>query len=274
MVENHAAPPVVTITHRSPVGSLATMRFAGAAREGHSRRRGSRRRPGRRWQLAAVGALAAVCALVAGCTTPLAGRGVVVTPTSATPTATTPPQIALTDCSKQFDLGAAGIPAALLRHLTFKCGKVPVPLNYDNPTGPKIEIEVLRMHDDQAPAKVATLLMNPGGPGASGLALADRAGRRDLRGGADALRPGRLRSARHRPVELALTACPTTEQDKINSLDPNVLTPSGFAIAKAGGGRGRQRLHHEVRTGAGRLQHDVHRHGHGPASARRWATPS
>ena len=75
------------------------------------------------------------------------------------------------DCSKQLNIGAAGIPAALLKHLTFKCGKVPVPLNYDNPTGPTIEIEVLRMHDDQAPAKLPALLMNPGGPGASGLAL-------------------------------------------------------------------------------------------------------
>ena len=34
----------------------------------------------------------------------------------------------------------AGIPSSRLRHLSFKCGKVPVPLDYDMPNGPTIDI--------------------------------------------------------------------------------------------------------------------------------------
>jgi pimeloyl-ACP methyl ester carboxylesterase len=116
-----------------------------------------------------------VSALIAGCTTSLGGRGTAVkvsaSSASASASSTASATTTLTDCSHQFNISSAQIPSSLLKHLTFKCGKVPVPLNYDDPKGPTIQIEVLRMHDDLAPAHVSSLLINPGGPGASGLAL-------------------------------------------------------------------------------------------------------
>jgi pimeloyl-ACP methyl ester carboxylesterase len=198
---------------------------------GARRRTPARSRSGAR-QVGFFSVAAAFALLIAGCTTPLAGHGSVTTPpTTATPSASVAPTVALADCSKQFNIGAAGIPAARLKHLTIKCGKVPVPLNYDNPTGPKIEIEVLRMHDDQAPSKLPTLLMNPGGPGGSGLALpielapviSD-----------DVLTHYDLVGFDPRGIGLSnsLQCVTTAEQDKINALDPNVLTPTGFATAK------------------------------------------
>ncbi len=80
-------------------------------------------------------------ALIAGCTTPLTGHGTATTAaTSASPSKSSSATISLSDCSRQLNIGDADIPSSRLRHLTFQCGKVPVPLDYDNPTGPTIQI--------------------------------------------------------------------------------------------------------------------------------------
>lgn len=82
-----------------------------------------------------------------------------------------PATITFSDCSGQFQT-AIGTPAA--KKMQFSCGRLPVPLSYRNPTGPTIDIFVLKVHEkDQKPAdKVGSLLVNPGGPGASGINLA------------------------------------------------------------------------------------------------------
>jgi pimeloyl-ACP methyl ester carboxylesterase len=54
----------------------------------------------------------------------------------------------------------------------FECGSIEVPLDYDDPGGPTIEIGVNRRPADDPDARVGVLLMNPGGPGGSGLELA------------------------------------------------------------------------------------------------------
>jgi pimeloyl-ACP methyl ester carboxylesterase len=50
------------------------------------------------------------------------------------------------------------------------CVKVPVPLDYSDPDGEQIELQLSRMASDNPAARRGVLLLNPGGPGGSGLA--------------------------------------------------------------------------------------------------------
>jgi pimeloyl-ACP methyl ester carboxylesterase len=49
------------------------------------------------------------------------------------------------------------------------CAKVPVPLDYSDPDGEQIELQLSRMASDNPAARRGVLLLNPGGPGGSGL---------------------------------------------------------------------------------------------------------
>jgi pimeloyl-ACP methyl ester carboxylesterase len=53
----------------------------------------------------------------------------------------------------------------------FECGSIDVPVDYDDPDGATIEIGLNRRVADDPDARVGVLLMNPGGPGASGIEL-------------------------------------------------------------------------------------------------------
>ena len=55
-----------------------------------------------------------------------------------------------------------------------RCGTVTVPLNYDDPTGRTIELALLRIPATKSAQ--ASLLVNPGGPGAGGLGFAEYLG--------------------------------------------------------------------------------------------------
>jgi len=55
------------------------------------------------------------------------------------------------------------------------CTRLTVPLDYADPTGETIEIAVLRRRADSDDARFASLIVNPGGPGASGQQYADDA---------------------------------------------------------------------------------------------------
>lgn len=52
------------------------------------------------------------------------------------------------------------------------CAEVEVPLDYERPDGETIEIALLRVPADEQDDKVGALLVNPGGPGASGIGYA------------------------------------------------------------------------------------------------------
>jgi pimeloyl-ACP methyl ester carboxylesterase len=187
----------------------------------------------------AVGVIVLVAVLVAGCTTSLAGRGgAAITSTAPTTTSSATPsaspssaKIKLSDCSKLFDLAGAGIASDRLKHLTFTCGKVPVPLDYSDPDSPTINIEVLRMHDDQQTNRIGSLLVNPGGPGASGLGLPISLA---ATVSDDLLQHFDLVGFDPRGVGLSspVQCVPDAEKDQLYSLDINVLTPDGFAAAK------------------------------------------
>ena len=92
--------------------------------------------------------------------------------TGATTPAPKPSTIDFSDCSGLFNLSAAGIPADRRSKLTFDCGRQYVPVDYAQPNGPTISIEVIRVHYRDQPARIGSLLVNPGGPGGSGVFLA------------------------------------------------------------------------------------------------------
>lgn len=51
----------------------------------------------------------------------------------------------------------------------FECANVPVPLDYDRPDGPKIEIAVIRLRAAVPRQRIGSVFVNPGGPGGSGV---------------------------------------------------------------------------------------------------------
>ena len=53
----------------------------------------------------------------------------------------------------------------------YQCGHITVPLDYGDVTGSQIDIAVIRLPAETASARIGSLVLNPGGPGASGLAL-------------------------------------------------------------------------------------------------------
>lgn len=119
----------------------------------------------------------AVLALLAGCTSSISGRGSQAPVGSgSTPippsTGAAPPKLTFSDCSALFNLSAVGIPSDRLGKLHFDCGRLPVPIDYGKPDGPTLRIEVLRVHYDDQPHRIGSLLVNPGGPGGSGVFLA------------------------------------------------------------------------------------------------------
>ena len=85
---------------------------------------------------------------------------------SASPSAAS---IAFSDCSRQFQ---AAINSARAKKMHFACGKVAVPLDYDQPTAEKADIFVVRARSDSQSQRIGSLLVNPGGPGGSGVNLA------------------------------------------------------------------------------------------------------
>lgn len=66
----------------------------------------------------------------------------------------------------------------------FQCGALFVPLDHEDPAGDTISIALLRRPADDQDERIGSLLVNPGGPGASGVELATQA---DLIFGTDVL---------------------------------------------------------------------------------------
>ena len=58
----------------------------------------------------------------------------------------------------------------------FECTTVQVPLDYDKPDGRAIELSVIRDPADDPDQRVGAMLLNPGGPGVSGVEFGARAG--------------------------------------------------------------------------------------------------
>jgi pimeloyl-ACP methyl ester carboxylesterase len=54
-----------------------------------------------------------------------------------------------------------------------ECARIEVPLDYDDPTGATIELELLKNKADRPSQRIGSLVVNPGGPGAPGTSYAD-----------------------------------------------------------------------------------------------------
>src|SRR5688500_19669020 len=53
-----------------------------------------------------------------------------------------------------------------------ECSRLTVPVDYADPGGPTIELEVLRVPADEPSERVGSMVVNPGGPGAPGASYA------------------------------------------------------------------------------------------------------
>ncbi len=105
-----------------------------------------RRRPrGRMAAAVAVLCLAAACATTQQTAAPTPGPG------------RAQPGIAWTGCE--------GLDAK------FQCAEVPVPLDWSEPDGPRIELAVIRHLASRPQERIGSMFMNPGGPGQSGVEL-------------------------------------------------------------------------------------------------------
>ena len=77
--------------------------------------------------------------------------------------------INFSDCTGQFQ---AAISSDRAKAMKFSCGKVTVPLDYGDPTGETTDVFVVRVRSNHQSQRVGSLLVNPGGPGGSGVNLA------------------------------------------------------------------------------------------------------
>jgi len=117
----------------------------------------------------AVLATAAGALVLAGCATPGAGRpgashpGAAVAPSTSAPstttTTTTPAQALLPVRPIVWSPCGTGL----------QCGTVTVPLDYAQPLGPSIAVAVARHPAEDPAARIGSVVINPGGPGASGI---------------------------------------------------------------------------------------------------------
>ncbi|SDJ19890.1 alpha/beta hydrolase fold [Frankineae bacterium MT45] len=195
---------------------------------------------GLRRLLLALTAGAAATTLLAGCVTQTSGTPHANSAATSAPSgsaATTPPTVApisFSDCSNSFNLSGA-IPADRRSKLTVECGKVRVPQNYDHPNGDQLSVSVIKLHYTEQTQRIGSLLMNPGGPGGSGIFLAiSEAGSIDI----SILQHFDLVGFDPRGVGVSspVSCISDAQKDTLNGQNPNVLTTAGFAQAKASAG--------------------------------------
>jgi pimeloyl-ACP methyl ester carboxylesterase len=95
------------------------------------------------------------------------------TPSDSTPTVTNAP--APTDIAPELAAFYEQRPRWSGCGGDFECATIEVPLDYDEPGGDTIELAVVRLPASDPSARVGSLLINPGGPGGSGIDYARQA---------------------------------------------------------------------------------------------------
>ncbi|MDQ3735218.1 MAG: alpha/beta hydrolase [Actinomycetota bacterium] len=124
-----------------------------------------RRRPAKS-TLAAV--LGSIILLTGACTTVVDGSATPAAGGPAAPATDSAPavdDISWEDCTANVEQAVGG----LERPLTFECGTTRVPKDYDNPADGEYELFLLRGISADQTDRIGSLLVNPGGPGASGI---------------------------------------------------------------------------------------------------------
>jgi pimeloyl-ACP methyl ester carboxylesterase len=107
----------------------------------------------------------AIGALLVGCNNTTAPR---TSPSAAVPTVTTPATAATTEPTTS----TSTRPTTLLSWSGcggFECARLTVPLDYDHPDGPTVQLPVLRLPASSPAQRIGSLVTDPGGPGGSGV---------------------------------------------------------------------------------------------------------
>jgi pimeloyl-ACP methyl ester carboxylesterase len=116
------------------------------------------------------------CATVAGEAAPAIRRARASATTTTTTTTTAP---ASTSAASTQSSGAGFVPEPVAWEKCgsrLECATVVVPLDYDDPSGATIHLAINRRPARRPDERIGALLMNPGGPGASGLSLVANGG--------------------------------------------------------------------------------------------------
>src|SRR5829696_589132 len=120
-------------------------------------------------------AVVATALLATGCTSSVDGAGRYAgDPVPAAPSATAAPAqptispLDFADCTPAIAPQIHDAPGGD-RPLTFGCGKLRVPLDYRDPSRKAIDVFVIRVRLAGQPQRIGSLVVNPGGPGGSGV---------------------------------------------------------------------------------------------------------
>jgi pimeloyl-ACP methyl ester carboxylesterase len=132
-------------------------------------------------------------------------------------------EIAWSDCDAQISQLVAGTPGSE-RDLAFECGRTEVPISYDEPQGATLPLFLVRARWAQQADRIGSLVINPGGPGASG---ADAAIGSALTLPEDVLRRFDVVGFDPRGVGLStpVECIPPDLKDRIVSSEPRPATP-------------------------------------------------
>jgi pimeloyl-ACP methyl ester carboxylesterase len=141
------------------------------------------------------------------------------------------PAVTFPDCSRSLQLGALAFPPGRRQRLTFGCATISVPLDYAHPGGRTISVRLLRVHDRADVQRTGALLVNPGGPGGSGI---------DYTVEFAAAAPDRLLShfdligfdPRGVGASTPIRCLSDHQKDVINAESPDIGTAAGFAEAR------------------------------------------
>ncbi len=140
-------------------------------------------------------------------------------------------KIKFADCTTQVTATIPASNALRLSRLTYFCGRVSVPVDWARPAGRQIQLYVLKVHDNTQLKPTGDLIVNPGGPGQSGvqeainlsLTVSDRL-----------LRAFDVVGFDPRGVFLSdpVSCIANTTKDALYAADPDVGTAAGLAAAQ------------------------------------------
>ncbi|MDQ6937312.1 MAG: alpha/beta hydrolase [Actinomycetota bacterium] len=119
-----------------------------------------------------------------------------------------------------------------MTRLSFGCARVNVPVDYGHPQGESIPLYVVKVHDNNQSRRTGSLLVNPGGPGESGVQLAVGL---SLEVSDNVLDHFDLIGFDPRGVFLsdAVQCISDADKDRILAADPDARTAAGLAQATA-----------------------------------------
>src|SRR3712207_4682064 len=114
-----------------------------------------------------VAAASGLLVAVSGCTSSEDTAADPSASASSAPAAPQAAEIAWSDCDAEISGLLAGEPGSE-RDLAFECGRTEVPISYDEPQGDTLPLFLVRARWAQQTDRIGSLVINPGGPGASG----------------------------------------------------------------------------------------------------------